>query len=366
MLTCDPSDSATFSLQSKHVRPVPTLLLLTLGVIAGRAQSSSVQPVTLDLEGLKLRPGAFLDLIGLTRTATTPDTINTHFGAIPLVDTPDETLWSPRHSRLWLRGDREEGPVTLTFYLESDFLNPNANQNPYRWRQYWGAVRWGKWEVSGGREWNLLRPNRIGVQSDTGTMNTLVPEPAYHVGLDGTRDRQVRLTRNFGDYNAVFAWQTNGLFLGRVAADKKFGHVELDSILAGHHGQHGVSASAYLNVSKRVRYETQAYWSKRAGYQALGVVPANVDGGNLLQGVEFFVSPRVDLYGYAGWAYAERSGGNRVVREYTAGGDYRVPITGLHGAALFSLELSRMDRALWTNQSGAMFYAMYRFRYTFN
>ena len=348
------------------MRAVPTLLFLTFLAAAGRAQTPTVEPLTLSVDGLKLRPGAFLDLIGLTRTATTPDTINTHFGAIPLVETPGESLWSPRHSRLWLRGDRSEGPVTVSFYLESDFLNPNAGQSPYRWRQYWAAIHWGKWELSAGREWNLLRPNRVGVESDTGTMNTLVPEPAYHVGLDGTRDRQVRLTRNFGDYNAVFAWQTNGLFLGRVAADKKFGHVELDSILAGHHGQHGVSASAYLNVSKRVRYETQAYWSKRAGYQALGVVPANVDGGNLLQGVEFFVSPRVDLYGYAGWAYAERSGGNRVVREYTAGGDYRVPITGLHGAALFSLELSRMDRALWTNQSGAMFYAMYRFRYTFN
>jgi hypothetical protein len=366
MLTCDPLDSITDWLQSGHVRPVQTLLLLTLCATAGRAQTTSDQPLTLSVDGLKLRPGAFLDLIGLTRTATTPDTINTHFGAIPLVETPDESLGSPRHSRLWLRGDLAEGPVGVTFYLESDFLNPNANQNPYRWRQYWGAIHWGKWELSAGREWNLLRPNRFGVQSDTGTMNTLVPEPAYHVGLDGTRDRQVRLTRNFGDYNAVFAWQTNGLFLGRVAADKKFGHVELDSILAGHHGQHGISAAAYLNVTRRLRYETQAYWSKRAAYQALGVVPANVDGGNVLQGLEFLFSSRVDVYTYAGWVYAERSTGNRVVREYTAGGDYRIPMASLRGVALFSLEFSRIDRAVWTGQSGAMFYAMYRFRYTFN
>jgi hypothetical protein len=366
MLSCAHFDSDTNSLQSGHVRPVPTLFLLTLCAIAGRAQAPSAQPLTLDFEGLKLRPGAFLDLIGLTRTATTPDTINTHFGAIPLVETPSESLWSPRHSRLWLRGDRATGPVTLTFYLESDFLNPNAGQSPYRWRQYWGAVHWRKWEISGGREWNLLRPNRFGVQSDTGTMNTLVPEPAYHVGLDGTRDRQFRLTRNFGDYNAVFAWQTNGLFLARVAVDKKFGHIELDSILAGHHGQHGISAAAYLNVSKRVRVETQEYWSKRAAYQALGVVPTNVDGGNALEGLEFFLTPRIDAYAYAGWAYAARSGGNRVVREYTVGGDYRIPIPSLHGLALFSLQLSRMDRALWIGQSGVMSYAMYRFRYTFN
>jgi hypothetical protein len=337
------------------VRPLPTLIFLLLAA-AARAQS---------IGGIHLKPGAFLELIGLTRTATTPDTISTHFGAIPLGDTSAESLWSARHSRLWLRGDRQAGPVALTFYLESDFLNPNLNQNPYRWRQYWGAARWGNWEISGGKEWSLLRPNRKGVQSETGLMNTLAIEPAYHVGLLGTRDRQFRLTRTIGDYHAVLAWETAGLFLAKAAADKKFGHVEI-AALAGRREQRGISVAATLNLTGRVRFVTQEYWSKRAAYQALGVVPAALNGGSALEGVEFSATRHVDLYSYAGWVYADRSGGNRVVREYTAGGDYRIPAPSIHGAALFSLQFSRMDRALWTGQSGALFYAMYRFRFTFN
>lgn len=346
--------------------PTRTAVLVFLLISAASSQTVDAQPYVAGIGSLHIRPGGFLELIGLSRTATTADTINTRFGDIPVGDTPGESLWSPNHSRLWTRADTTEGPVNLTVYLESDFLNPHANQNPYRWRQYWGALRFGNWEISGGREWSLLRPNRVGVQSDTGMMNTIVIEPAYHVGLVGSRNRQFRLTRRMGDYNAVVAWETGGLFLAKAAADKKFGHVEASAIVAGHHGQRGLSAAATLNITSRLRFVTQEYWSRRAAYQALGVVPADRNGGSTIQGFEFSATRRVQLYTYAGWVYAARSGGNRLVREYTGGGDYQVPMPSIRGAALFSLQFSQMDRSLWTGQSGSMFYAMYRFRYTFN
>jgi hypothetical protein len=329
------------------------------------AQTGPSQPFVFDWGGVQLKPGGFFELIGLTRSATTPDTINTHFGAIPLIDTPAESVLSPNHSRLLLRADAPAGPVALTMYLESDFLNPNAGQSPYRWRQYWGAARWGKWELMGGRAWSLLRPNRTGVESDTGLMNTLVVEPAYHVGLVGTRNRQFRLSRAMGDYHAVLAWETAGQFLAKATVDKRFGHVEAAAI-AGRGSQRGVSAAATLKVSGRVRFVTQEYWSKAAAYEALGVVPARVNGGSALEGIEVAASRHVDVYSYAGWVYATRSVGNRVVREYTAGGDYRIPAPSIHGAAISPLQVSRMDRGLWTGQSGVMTYAMYRFRYSFN
>jgi hypothetical protein len=103
-------------------------------------------------------------------------------------------------------------------------------------------------------------------------MNTIIVEPAYHVGLVGSRDRQFRLSRELGDYHAVVAWETAGPFLAKAAADKKFGHVELGGILGG---QHAISAAATLKVAPRLRFVTQEYWSRRVDYQALGVVPAN-------------------------------------------------------------------------------------------
>ncbi|MEO8596754.1 MAG: hypothetical protein ABI759_25775 [Candidatus Solibacter sp.] len=66
------------------------------------------------------------------RSSTTPDTVSTHFGTIPLADNAAQSLESVSHSRLMLKGEFGEGPVLFSGYLESDFLNPNRNQSPYR------------------------------------------------------------------------------------------------------------------------------------------------------------------------------------------------------------------------------------------
>ena len=58
--------------------------------------------------------------------------------------------------------------------------------------------------------------------------------------------------------------------------------------------------------------------------------------------------------------------GNRLVSQYTAGADYRIAAPSWHSAAIFSLQVSRLDRAVWTGQSGAMTFAMCRFRFAFN
>jgi hypothetical protein len=339
-------------------------VLLTFWAVAASAQSTP-PPLLIEVGGVKLRPGGFFDVVVMPRSATTADNIYTHFGAIPLTDTPGETLFSIAHSRVQLRGDVLEGPVKLTGYVESDFLNPIRGNTPYRWRQYWGAVSWGKWEILGGRAWSMLRPNRIGIASDTGVMNTLVVEPSYHVGIVGSRNRQFRLARTMGDYHAVVAWETLGNFLFKATADKKFGHVELVA-LKGRHAATGVSAAATLKVAGPVRFITQEYWSKHAASQALSIIPAGINGGSALEGFEIAASRHVDLYTYAGWVYGARSKGNRVVREYTVGGDYRIFAPSRHTIVTLGLQLSRMDRALWTPQSGEMYYALVLARFSFN
>ncbi len=343
---------------------MPSLGTLLILIGWSSAVAQTLPPAPVELGGVSLRPGGFFEVIGMSRSATTGDNVSTHFGAIPLAATPAETIVSPRHSRLYLRADNRERPVQLTAYLESDFLNPNAAQTPFRWRQAWGAARWGKWQLLAGKAWSLLRPNRTGVESDSGLMNTIVVDPAYHTGIVGSRNRQFRLARSMGDYHAVFAWETAGRFLAKATMDKRFGHVEL-AAFAGHRAERGASAAATWNVKGPVRFVTQQYWSKGGADQALGLAPPHVSGGSALEGVEIAVTRHIDLYSYAGWVYAARSSGNRVVRQYTAGADYHIPAP-VRGTLLFSLQLSRLDRALWSPQAGTMTFAMCRFRYTFN
>jgi hypothetical protein len=248
------------------------LLLLVWGTGDCRAQGSTpAEPITVRIGGVTLRPGGFLDIIGESRTADTPDSISTNFGDIPLEATHGQSFGSLRNSRLQLRGDWGGEGLHFTGYLESDFLNFTPGESDYRWRQYWLRARFHGWEILGGQAWSLLRPNRKGFDSDRDLMNTDVIDAGYHVGLLGSRRRQVRLGRTFGDYRAVFAWETQGNFLAKVTADKGFGHVEAVAF-TGHRGRRGVTIAAVLNVTSRLHFVTQEYWSKRAAFEALGVV----------------------------------------------------------------------------------------------
>jgi hypothetical protein len=341
------------------------LLLLGLAIAARAQQPVEPRPFVLDLGGVKLTPGGFLDTIGMSRSATTTDSVSTGFGRIPLSDTPGESLGSLRNSRLDLKGQAGSGPLQFTGYLESDFLNFRPGQSVYRWRQYWGAVQVGKWQVMGGQAWSFLRPNRRGMASDTDLMNTDAVDPGYHVGLLGSRVRQVRLTRTLGDFQAGFAWETRGNFLVRGSVDKRWGHAEATAF-TGRLGRRGVDVAAVVNLVPRLRFVAQEYWSKRAASEAMGVVPVGVNGLATLEGLEFQLRRNVEIYSYGGLVYAARSGGNRLVREWTVGGDYRVAMPAVLGSVLLSLEFSRVDRYVWTGQSGAMNYVMYRARYAFN
>jgi hypothetical protein len=340
--------------------------LIWLGLLAGSrlAGEEPPPPVRLSLGHLTLTPAGFLDVIGMSRSATTKDSVSTRFGSIPLTDTPSESVASTAHSRVQVKGDLPAGALRFGGYVESDFMNPAADSAPWRWRQYFGTARWGKWELLGGQGWSLLRPNRTGMASDRELMHTHVAEPAYQVGLAGVRRRQVRLTREFGKERAAVAWESNGDWIGKLASDRRIGHLEV-AAFRGRYGRSGANAAAIVNVSRQVRLIGQQFWSRRDLAEALSLCPANVGGWASLAGVEVPFSNQVELYSYAGEVFAQRSAGNHTVRQFSAGLNIRRFRRELLGTVLLSIQYSYLDRHLWDGRSGAMHYLMYRMRYTF-
>jgi hypothetical protein len=314
---------------------------------------------------LTLRPSGFLDAISSTRSASDSDSISTGFGKFPLTSQTGQTIVSLRNSRLALKGDLALGPVRIAGYMESDFLNTTPAQSNWRWRQYWAQARMGRWELTGGQEWSMLRPNREGIASETALMNTDVIDAGYHVGLLGYRRRQVRLARTLGAYKAAVAWEASGNWVAKVVRDSEKLHLELGG-LSGRSGRRGVTASAVAKVASRVRVVTQQSWSRHALFEALNTVPVGASGVATIEGVELDITRNTEVYFYGGLVYGEHSSGNRVVGEWTAGANRKLGRKVFFSGFLLSLEYSHLNRTVWTGASGAMDYLMTRFRYSFN
>ncbi len=340
---------------------IAALNLLSAAETAKPAQ----RPLEVKLGLLRFRPRGFIDLIGETRSATTADSVSTKFGRIPLSDTPSESLGTARHSRLMLKTELPLARIKFDSYLESDFMNFNAGESPYRWRQYWARARVAGFEVLGGQAWSLLRPSRAGIDVEKDILHTEVIDPNYHVGLTGSRRRQVRLARSFGNFRAAVAWEGAGLTIAKLARDAGRHHVELTAF-TGTHGRRGVSVSATENLTPRFRLMGQQFVARRAVSEALGVAPAGISGASTLGGIEAQASRNAQVYSYAGFVYAARSGSNRLVRQWTAGYNHRVPIPMPLSALMLSVQYSLLDRQPWSGGRGSMQYLETRLRYTFN
>ena len=314
---------------------------------------------------LTLHPSGFVDWIGMTRSASTSDSVSTRFGHMPLAATDGQSIGSLRHSRMMLRGDWSAGGVKLTGYLEADFMNFAAGESPYRWRQYWGQLTVGRWEILAGQAWSLLRPNRTGIASDRGIMNTDVADAGYHVGLAGSRLRQIRVAYTGGPYKVAAAWETNGNLVAKAARDGERAHLEL-SALTGGQGRRGASASAAIGIGRRLRYVTQQFWAKRCAEEAMGVVPAGVNGLATIEGVEMRLPYKMEIYSYGGAVYGSRSADNRLVSEWTVGVNHQRAMPSLLGSLLLSVQYSQAGRAVWDGRSGSMDFVMVRARYNIN
>ncbi len=332
---------------------------------AGAEAARPAGPVVVHVGPLALRPTAYVDMAGVSRSDMTADSMNTKLDRIPLTDTPSGSQGTLRTSRMMLTGTVPIGEGKLTGYMESDFMNFAASQSMYRWRQYWGRFEFGKWEVLGGQAWSLMRPNRVGLLTEKDMMHTDVIDSAYQVGLLGSRTRQIRVARTMGAYHAAVAWEGDGNMLGKVTHDAARLHLEAAG-LAGRFARKGVTAAGVYSITPRFRVVAQEYWSNRAIYQASGIVPSGVNGYSTLEGLEVQVTRNFEIFSYGGAIYASRTKGNRLMREWTTGFNQKVNTPGLLGNMLMSFQYSHADRELWTGKAGVMDFVMYRLRYTFN
>ena len=349
----------------RHWQALWVLFYLIVTPALGAEGALEPQPPEWTDGNLRVHPHGFLEVIGMSRSATTADSVSTHFGNIPLADTPAEGVASIAHSRLMLNGDYALPKVNGKFavYLESDFLNSKADAAPFRWRQYWGAFRLGGWELLGGQAWSLMRPDRVGVETEKNLMNTDVIDPAYHVGIVGARKRQVRLSRALGKQHAALVWESNGDFEAKLTTDRGAGHFEIAG-LTGHQGRRAVQVSGVINVMPRLRLISQQFVARRAIGEALGLAPVGISGFSTLEGAEVQARKNIEIYSYAGMVYANRSAGNRLARQYTAGFNWKRNLPAMYGALTMSLQYSYLDRAVWDGRSGMMNFVMYRMRYT--
>jgi hypothetical protein len=342
------------------MRPLLTAALLVLVYVAAAVACElreEPKPFRFGLGPAIIQPSGFFESIGMFRTATTGDSISTRFGRIPLQDTPSETLVSAGHSRIQVCAQA----AGLSAYVETDFLN-TPGKEPYRFRQYWGEYRTGKWRILGGQAWSLLRPNRVGINSEGSLMNTLVVEPAYHVGIAGVRNRQLRITREDGNWRMAVSYESGNAFLGKLAHDSPKHHLEAVGLVSVHRRVAGFAA--VFHAPRKLDIVTQDVVSRGIGPELLNTLPPNVITFSAIQGLEMRVRPAIEVFAYAGFAYGGHPPGNRIVREWTAGFMRHLFEQQPWGAASVSAQFSQVDRSTWEGDYGAMTYVQVSFRYS--
>jgi hypothetical protein len=334
-------------------------------VNAGFGQLAEPLDHHLQLGRIRIAPEGFFDAIGEWRSATTPDTVWTQFGRIPLTPSDSQSLLSLAHSRGMVHIDAPLGPVISTTYLEQDFMRSSEGV-PFRWRQYWTRAKIGNWEVLGGQMWSLLRPNRVGIEPDRALMNTDALEPNYQVGLVGQRRRQVRLGYSSETWKIALAWEgATGLWVGKYAKDSKNAHLEIAGF-TGRGGVNGVSLAQVIRVAPKLRIIGQQFASKGALAEALGIVPYGVSGISGLIGAEVPATANLNLFTYYGFVYGGRSNTNRLTAQYSLGFHqqlWRRPDT--LSSVVLSAQYSHVDRAIWSGSAGSMDYVQTSIRYTF-
>src|SRR5262249_29064745 len=167
-------------------------------------------PTSFHYKGLTLTPGGFLEASLLVRTRNENADIANNFSAIPLNGSSNAKLsefrGTARNSEFSLLVQGAAGSTKLQGYVETDFLGaaPTANyveSNSWtpRLRQLW--VQFGRpsgWTFTGGQTWSLLTTNQQGIA----TLAELRPgteDGQYVVGFTWTRQRALRITKNFND-----------------------------------------------------------------------------------------------------------------------------------------------------------------------
>ena len=186
----------------------------TATAMSGRSQpdetKSSEEPTAFHYKGLTLIPGGFLEGTMLVRTRNENADIANNYSGIPLDGSPNAKLsefrGTARNSMFSLLVQSNVRGTKLQGYVETDFLGaaPTANyveSNSWtpRLRQLWVQLdRPSGWTFTVGQTWSLLTTNKEGIA----TLTELRPgteDGQYVVGFSWTRQRTLRVTKNFNN-----------------------------------------------------------------------------------------------------------------------------------------------------------------------
>jgi len=168
------------------------------------------EPTTFHYKGLTLTPGGFLEGTMLVRTRNQNADIANTYSAIPLNGTSNATLsefrGTARNSEFSLMVQGAVESTKLTGYVETDFLGaaPTANyveSNSWtpRLRQLWVQLdEPSGWTITSGQTWSLLTTNRRGIAT-LAELRPITQDGQYVVGFSWTRQRALRVTKNFNN-----------------------------------------------------------------------------------------------------------------------------------------------------------------------
>ncbi len=167
-------------------------------------EGESASPLGVKIGRTTFTPGGFLDMTMMYRSTNVGSGTPTSFGTIPFDNTVagnlSETRFSAQHSRVSLKIGSVLRGLTVTGYIEADFLGnapPNlavsSNSGTLRLRQYYVNVEGRHFSILGGQAWSLMTPGRRGITADPGDVfNTRATDPNYQLGLTWSRDPQLR------------------------------------------------------------------------------------------------------------------------------------------------------------------------------
>ena len=172
--------------------------------------SALESPLAIHYKGITITPGGFLAAETVWRQRGEGADINTNLNGIPYFGSSQahlsEFYGSGRQSRISMLAQGKMDNMTLTGYLEADFLgagvtsnNNQSNSYVLRQRQVWGqAALHSGWTFTGGQMWSLITETKVGEDNRTEALPMTI-DPQYTVGFSWARQYAFRVTKNFNN-----------------------------------------------------------------------------------------------------------------------------------------------------------------------
>jgi hypothetical protein len=166
-------------------------------------------PLAIHYKGITITPGGFLAAETVWRQRAEGADINTSLNGIPYPGSSQarmsEFYGSGRQSRISMLAQGKLENMTMTGYVEADFLgsgttsnNNQSNSYVLRQRQAWGqAALKNGWIFTGGQMWSLVTETRQGLDNRAEALPMTI-DPQYTVGFSWSRQYGFRIVKNLG------------------------------------------------------------------------------------------------------------------------------------------------------------------------